>query len=225
MDPIASPPANALGAALRHLLGSHAGVTQRSLGAGEFLYHQDDAADCLYFVVAGHLRVYLLSDDGRERTLRILDAGELAGDHEFYLCERHPAFAEAFDGPALVYRVSRPAYDALLRRQPELYEALLRSLAQTTQMLTGALERQTFQDLRQRVQAILIGTAGRHGELRPDGVLIHMHLTHETIASIAGATRTRVSVCLSDLQREGFYRVVDQHILLAPWAVGLILPP
>ena len=219
------PPPTPLGVALSRLLGTSCGVTQRSLAPGEFLFHQDDPSQWLFYVVSGHVRVYLLSEDGRERTLRILSPGELAGDYAFYLRRSHSGFAQAFDGPVTTYQISRAGYETLMHRQPELYETLLRTLARTTQALTEALEHQTFQDLRERVQAVLLGIAGRHGQAGPEGVTIHMHLTHETIASIAGATRTRVSLCLSELQREGFYRVVDQRIVLSLWAAGLILPP
>ena len=61
------------------------------------------------------------------------------------------------------------------------------TLARTTTALTEALEDQTFQDLRERVQTVLLGIAGRYGRAGADGVTIHMHLTHETIASIVGA--------------------------------------
>jgi len=219
------PPPTPLGAALCQLLSASCGVTQRSLAAGEFLFHQDDPSQWLFYVVSGHVRLFLLSEDGRERTLRIVGPGELVGDHAFYLRRPQSAFAQAFDGPVTTYQVSRAGYERLVYRQPELYETLLRTLARTTEVLIEALEHQTFQDLRERVQAVLLGIAGRHGQAGPDGVTIHMHLTHETIASIAGATRTRVSVCLSELQREGFYRVVDQRIVLSLWAAGLILPP
>lgn len=219
------PPPTPLGAALNHLLDTSCGVMQRRFAAGEFLFHQDDPPQWLFYVVSGHVRVYLLSEDGRERTLRLLSPGELAGDYAFYLRRPHNAFAQAFDGPVTTYQISRAGYETLMHRQPELYETLLRTLSRTTEVLIEALEHQTFQDLRERVQAVLLGIAGRHGQAGPDGVTIHMHLTHETIASIAGATRTRVSVCLSELQREGFYRVVDQQIVLSLWAAGLILPP
>jgi CRP/FNR family transcriptional regulator len=219
----ASPPS--LGAALDLLRDAIPGLLRRDFGAGDFLYRQEEPADRLFYVQSGHVRVFLLSTDGRERTLRILGPGELAGDYAFYLRRNHNAFAQAFDGPVTAYQISRPAYEALLQARPELYPTLLKIIAHTTFVLTETIEGQTFKDLRERVQRALLRAAGRYGTVGPDGVVINIHLTHETIASVVGATRTRVSVCLSELQHEGFYRVVDQRIVLSSWAAGLILPP
>jgi CRP/FNR family cyclic AMP-dependent transcriptional regulator len=219
----AAPPS--LGAALDRLRETIPGVNLRDFCSGDLLYRQEEPADCLLYVQSGHVRVFLLATDGRERTVRILGPGELAGDYCFYLGRPHNSYAQAFDGPVVAYQISRPAFEALLQAQPELYPTLLGILARTTLVVTEALERQTFKDLRERAQMALLSIAGRYGTVSPDGVTINLHLTHETIASVVGATRTRVSVCLSELQREGFYRVVDQRIVLSPWAAGLVLPP
>ena len=146
-DANALTPPTPLGAALSALLGTSSGVTQRSFDAGEFLYRQEDPAQWLFYLVTGHVRIFLLSEDGRERTLRILSPDELVGDYTFYLRRPHNAFAQAFDGPVTAYQIGRAGYDALVHRQPELYETLLRALARTTEALTEALEHQTFQDL------------------------------------------------------------------------------
>ena len=219
------PPGAPLAAALAQLAARASGVTQRHFDAGCILYRQEETARCFFYVISGYVRLFLLSSDGRERTLRILSRGDLVGDAAFYLRTHNATFAEAFEGPAEAYQITRAGYQALLSQDPALYEELLAALARTTQTLTQTIERQTFQDLRERVQMVLIGAAGRYGRASPEGIVIDMHLTHETIASLAGATRARVSVCLSTLQREGFYRVIDQHIVLSLWAAGLVLPP
>ncbi len=218
-------PAVGLAAALTQFAETTQGIVRRSYDAGDFLFRQDDPAATLTCIISGHVRVFLLSADGRDRTIRLLGPNDLVGDSAFYLQTAQDGFAEAFEGPVETLQISRVAYRTLLRERPDLCESLLSAQARSTRALTQAIERQTFQDLRERVQMVLIGAAGRYGTAGPDGVIIGMHLTHETIASMVGATRTRVSLCLSALQREGFYRVVDQRIVLSPWAAGMVLPP
>jgi CRP/FNR family transcriptional regulator, cyclic AMP receptor protein len=214
-----------LGEALQHLKDKSVGVCRRTVREGDFLFRQEEPADRLFYIQSGHVRVFLLAADGRERTVRILTPGELAGDYSFYLHTAHNSYAQAFDGPVVAFQIDRPALLALLKKQPALYAELLRILANTTHVLTDIIEDQSFKDLRERVQMALLAIAGRHGTVGPDGVKIAIHLTHETIASIVGASRPRVSVCLSELQYEGFYHVSNQHIVLSSWAAGLVLPP
>jgi CRP/FNR family transcriptional regulator, cyclic AMP receptor protein len=211
--------------ALAQSVGRVEGIVKRRFVEGECLFSQKEPADRLFYVLSGHVRIYILSEDGRDRTLRILDSLDLAGEDAFYLRAEYSYFAEAFEGPVELFQISRAGYQALLKRWPELYEELLASLAGAIRELTQTIEMQTFQDLRGRVQMALIAAAGRYGRVEPGGVVIDINLTHETIASVVGATRTRVSVCLSELQQEGFYHVANQHIVLSPWAAGLVLPP
>lgn len=200
-------------------------VIRRDFYAGELLFRQDEAPDWLFYIEAGFVRVFLLAPDGRERTVRILGPGDLAGDYTFYLEARHNAFAEAFDGPVVAQQIGRANLESLLCAHPELYPGLLKALSRTTLALTEIIEGQTFRDLHERVQIALLSLAGRHGTVGPNGVVINIHLTHETIATFVGATRTRVSICLSELQREGFYTVINQRIVISAWAAGLVLPP
>jgi CRP/FNR family transcriptional regulator, cyclic AMP receptor protein len=211
--------------ALTQSAGRVEGIVLRRIHEKECLYNQKDPANWFFYILSGHVRTYILSEEGRERTLRILGPDDLAGEDAFYLQSTYIDYADAFEGPVELIQVSRAGYHALLSRWPELYEELLACLAGVIRELIQAIEMQTFQDLRGRVQMALIGAAGRYGRVGPDGVVIDINLTHETIASLVGATRTRVSICLSELQHEGFYHVANQCIVLSPWVVGLVLPP
>jgi len=225
MTTAARSASRSLAAVLDHSSGSECGVSRRVYCADELIFRQEEPADCLFFIRSGLVRVYLLAEDGRERTVQILGPGDIAGDSAFYLHSSHHAYAQAFDGPVEVYCISRAAFDALTEAQPELYRSLLRDLAKKMLEMTETIEGQTFKALRERVQMVLLRIAGTYGRVCPEGVVIEMHLTHEMIASMVGASRSRVSVCLSELQREGFYHISDQHIVLSSWAAGLVLPP
>jgi CRP/FNR family transcriptional regulator len=211
--------------ALTQTVGLVEGIARRRFDVGDCLFPQKAPAQWLFYILSGHVRTYILSADGRERTLRILGPFDLAGEDAFYLREDYSYFAETYEGPVEAFQISRAGYVALVSRWPELYEELLASQAGAIRELTLAIELQSFQDLRGRVQMALIAAAGRYGRVEPGGVVIDINLTHETIASVVGATRTRVSVCLSELQHEGFYHVANQHIVLSSWAAGLVLPP
>ncbi|MBN1317583.1 MAG: Crp/Fnr family transcriptional regulator [Anaerolineales bacterium] len=225
METLTQVTAKSIGDTLDRLDGQMAGVNKRFLRQDDFLFHQEEPTDHIYYIISGHIRLFMLASDGRERTLRILGSGDLAGDYAFYLNKPHNSYAQAFDGPVEVYTINRMALSTLLRSQPLLYQDLLRLLADMTLKLAETIEDQTFKDLRERVQIALLDIAGRHGVVTILGVEINLHLTHEMIASIVGASRPRVSICLRELQFEGFYRVINQHIVLSTWAVGLVLPP
>ncbi len=217
--------ASALESALEALARRETGVARRRYARGELLYRQDEPADCFFYLRRGRARTFVLSPEGREKTLLIIDAGDLLGDVSFYLeCPRLES-AEAFGAEVYAYQVGGAGLEYLLDHHSALARVLLVNLSARARLIVQELVSQSFQDVRGQVQVTLVHLAGKYGRVTPEGVAIDMRLTHEELAKIVGASRATVSACLSQLQREGFYRVVEQRIVLAPWAAGQILPP
>jgi len=216
---------DALEPVLEALARRAAGVSRQRYARGEMLYRQDDPAGCFFFLSAGRTRTFVLSPDGREKTLLIAGAGDLVGDVPFYLGRPHLDSAEAFGAEVEAYRIEDAGLEELLDRHPSLARALLANLAARAQLLAEELVSQSFDDVRGQLQLVLLQLAGKHGRVTSAGVAIDMRLTHEELAKLVGANRATVSAGLSQLQREGFCRVIDQRIVLAPWAAGQLLPP
>ncbi len=214
-----------LEAELDALAAARTGVELQRYKKGELLYCQDELAAHMVYVRHGRVRSYVLSAEGKEKTLLFSGPGDLLGDAAFYLGARLLGYAEAFSAQVEVYRIDREGLDRLLSRSPELAHALLANLSTRTRRVTEELASQAFRDVRGQIQVTLVQLAGQYGIVTPDGVAIDLHLTHEELAKLVGANRARVSVCLSQLQRDGFYRVIGGRIVLAPWAAGQLLPP
>jgi len=226
IDPQHSIPSHTdLQAALDEIPRSPDYVLLKRFDLGDCLYRQGEVATHLFYIVKGRVRTYVLSPDGKEKTFFIVGAGDVLNDADFYLQRPHTTTAEAFERQVEVYQIGRAGFDLIVQQHPELNQFLLTNLAAKTNWLAEEIMRQSFHDVRGRVQLTLIQLAQQHGVLTAHGLAIDLRITHETIARLVGANRVTVSACLSDLQRDGFYQVIDQRIVLAPWAIGQMLPP
>jgi CRP/FNR family cyclic AMP-dependent transcriptional regulator len=219
------PPQASLETELAALATAMAGVEYKRFEKAEMLYRQDDLASCMFYIREGRVRIYMLSAEGKEKTTLFAGPGDMLGDVSFYLEERHLAYAEAFSPVVEVYQIDHEALGPLLSTSSDLANALLVNLSVRTRRVAEELASQTFLDMRGQIQVTLVQLAGQYGIVTPDGVAIDMHLTHEELAKLVGGNRARVSMCLSQLQRDGFYRVIRGRIVLAPWAAGQLLPP
>jgi CRP/FNR family cyclic AMP-dependent transcriptional regulator len=218
-------PADTLPALLAELARTPEYVVLRHYAQGDLLYRQGEVNPYLFYDVKGRVRIYVLSPDGHERSLFILGAGDLLNDVAFYLRSEQPASAEAFESCVEAYEISQVGFERALAAAPCFAHFFLTGLARKTLLLTQELISSSFQDVQGRVQLTLIRLANHHGIVTPQGIAIGMRVTHEEIAKLVGANRGTVSTCMSELQRQGFYRVVDQRIVLASWAMGQVLPP
>ena len=62
------------------LQGITTGKTRLSLKKGDLLYSQGQAADAVFFIESGKVRLSVLSKGGREAILGILSPGEFCGE-------------------------------------------------------------------------------------------------------------------------------------------------
>lgn len=218
-----------LGYQMGEILAKHASnsgpISLRHFQGETFIYRQGDSAEFMYYILQGRVRSFIYSQDGREKTILILGGGDLLGVAPFYLEGPYLDNAIVFDGSITLYRIDREGFNSLLENEPAAAKILLVDLAARINLLEKEIASQSFLDVRGRLQLALAQLAERYGIVKQDGVLINLHITHEQLAQLIGANRATVSACLSQLQRDGFYQMVGQHIMLAPWAAGKLLLP
>jgi hypothetical protein len=108
-----------------------------------------------------------------------------------------------------------PAFTRTLGHWPAATEALVRSAVTRTHSLALTLAVSHLRRVDTRVLVLMWHLADRWGRVRPDGVLVPLKLTHETLARLVGAQRPSVTTALRTLQLEGrLLRTEDRDWLL-----------
>ena len=113
----------------------------------QYLIHQDDPPDALYFIELAVVTVQLESEDGKIVRLRTMGPGTVVGELGFYLAQ--PASASVVvQEPGTVYRFSVDALHRMQENDPKLaalfHEFMARllgkRLASTTNTLRALLD-------------------------------------------------------------------------------------
>src|SRR5690625_6696675 len=81
---------------------------------GEIIYHAAEKSDSLYIVNKGQVKIYRLSESGKEQLVRILNPGDFTGELALFQQSVHTAYAEAMIDTQIC-----------LIRQEELYQLLI----------------------------------------------------------------------------------------------------
>ncbi len=125
------------------------------LAPGEALFHQGDAGDAVYVVLAGRLKAYKVEEDGGESPLAEMAAGATVGEIQVLTGGARSATVRAACDSELA-RIPTEVFDELLRRSPETRRELIalnerrlhRSmLAEVLPGLFGPLDEAAFRDL------------------------------------------------------------------------------
>lgn len=153
------------------------------------------------FVVRGILRVYLLSQDGREATiyrLRQNDACMLSASCVLSAITFDVQIDAETDCDLIIIPTS--LFSDLMSRNLYVENYVYRSSTERLSDLIQAVERMFFLTLRQRVAAFLIDESSSTG-------IDHVTLTQEQLAKAIGSAREAVSRILKQLSANGSIEV------------------
>ena len=176
---------------------------------GAVVVTEGDAPKGLYLVLSGRLKVFLNDDAGREVVLTIEESGSAFG--EISLLDEEPRSASvAAIEPCELVVIGREALFDLLRKNPELSLAMIRSLAALVRRLSGNIRTLALKNIYSRLIHLLESRAQQEGDHR----VIHERLTHQLMADMIGASREMVSRIMSDLSKGGYIETSRESICI-----------
>jgi len=157
--------------------------------------------DYMYIIREGRVSVSKLSDDGREKILEFLEAGDFFG--EMALLDNAPRSASVRAlSDARVLALSRGDFLNVLRANPDLAMAVIQELTRRLRQIDEQASSLSFQRVTQRTRGLLVRLAKEPTD-RP-GICATPALTHQQIADMIGTSRETVTRALKGLKEQGW---------------------
>jgi CRP-like cAMP-binding protein len=183
---------------------ARAGVGRQvlNLKKNETAYAQGDAADAIFYVQKGQLRVTVTSADGKEATIALVGAKEFLG--EDCMVSAHPlrlATATAMTECALL-KISKAEMLRVLYREHALSDVFVSFLLTRNARIQADLVDQLFNSSEKRLARILLLLAQFGKESKPETVV--PKISQEVLAEMIGTTRSRVSFFMNRFRKLGF---------------------
>ncbi len=169
---------------------------------GETVFREGDPADRVYLLKSGLVRLYRLSDDGRELTLGYLKAGDIFGEHTLFEGIDQTMTAEVVED-AFICACGRASFEKSIRGNPDLALKIIKGLAQRLNSVTERLAELAFASVKERVMQAITRLAAAYGRRTEAGTEVGIDLTHEDLAHLVNASRTMVTLCVRSLREEG----------------------
>jgi CRP-like cAMP-binding protein len=176
---------------------------RRSWPAGAALFQRGDPGDWMLAIESGCVRLGLMTQAGRELTLRLAEAGETLG--EIALLDGEPRSADATALTAVTGHVlARRDYEVLARRWPDLVLGLALWFARRLRETTEQLESIALYPLEARTARFLLFTLRQlHGADLPDEAALRIGVSQGELAAVLGASRPKVNRALQALIEAG----------------------
>lgn len=182
--------------------------------AGQPIYYAGDAADRLYVIAAGKVKITRHSLSGQDVVLGILSGGDYFGSLSILGDATYPDTAQAQTGVCAL-GIDVQAFQSLLLKFPQVALAVLQETAQRLQAAQETIRQLSADPVEQRIAAILLSLGKKLGESSEQGLLIQVPLSRQELAEMAGATVETTSRVVSKLEQGGLVRSGRQWIAIA----------
>jgi len=134
-------------------------VFEKTVERGEMVLLEGEAAEGLYFVASGVVKVFKTSAEGKEQILSIVRPGESFNDVPIFDGGSNPASAQTM-GPVLLYGIKKNNIGAILRAHPQIALNVIKVLAGRVRHLVSLVEDLSFRRIIGRVAKVLLENAG-----------------------------------------------------------------
>ena len=185
----------------------------KSFARNSAIYLPQDMAESVLVVVSGRIRLYSITSDGKEILLAFVEPGELFGELALTGSEIREEFAQAA-AQSMVVAIPRDAMESVLLRNAGLSLSITRYVGLRRRSLERRLKNLMFRSNRERLLGLLRELLEQYGRPVVEGILIHIRLSHQDLASLIGITRESVTLTLGELQNEGLVRIGRQRIVV-----------
>lgn len=169
---------------------------------GELIYRAGDKGEELYRVERGNVRIFSLTDGGRELLYGLFSPGSCFGEASLIDGEARPHTTQAI-GDVVLRVLARERFEWLWNAHPEVSWAVARLQIARARRLYGFYEQVSLDALSQRIAHRLCSLAKTLGHPRDDGVYFDMRLTQEDIGLLVAGSRQSVNKVLRQWRRDG----------------------
>ncbi|WP_262176022.1 Crp/Fnr family transcriptional regulator [Saccharococcus sp. Marseille-Q5394] len=172
---------------------------------GHTIYHAGDISDGLYIVHKGRVKIYRLSESGKEQLVRILEPGDFTGELSLFSETVHDAYAEAMQKVELCV-MSRDDFQKFLLKYPAISLKVLGEFSTRLAKTEKQAARIAMETTDTRIAMYLADLAEEWNSDR-----IELPMTRKDLASHIGTTPETISRKLAEFEDAGWIRQLSQR--------------
>ena len=165
------------------------------------IFRQGQPADSLFYLRRGKVKLTVISQQGKEAIVAILDAGEFFGEGCLAGQQSRMATAVAMTDCTLD-KIEKSLMERVLHEQHDVSELFVKHLLSRNIRYEADLVDQLFNSSEKRLARILLLLAHFGKESRVESIVPTVN--QDTLAQMVGTTRSRVSHFMNKFRELGF---------------------
>jgi len=202
------------------LNGIFRGMTLIQFGKDLNVFLQGDPADSLFYIRRGKVKLTVMSKEGKEAIVAILDPGEFFG--EGCLAGQTLRMATAVSmTDCTLDKIDKPLMVRVLHEHHDISELFVQHLLTRNIRYEEDLVDQLFNSSEKRLARTLLLLSHFGKESKAEKVLPHVN--QDTLAQMVGTTRSRVSHFMNRFRENGFIDYNEDGLTVYSGLLSVVL--
>jgi CRP/FNR family transcriptional regulator, cyclic AMP receptor protein len=177
------------------------GKTIKHFDRNTVVFAQGDAANALFYIRNGKVKVTVLSNVGKEAVIAVLGAGDFVGEGCLAGQQLRISTATAMTECSIL-RLEKATVVEMLKEEPAFSELLLSYILMHSIRIEEDLIDHLFNSSEKRLARALLLLANSGEGIQPETVI--PKISQKMLADMIGTTRSRVSFFMNKFRRLGF---------------------
>jgi CRP/FNR family transcriptional regulator, cyclic AMP receptor protein len=166
----------------------------------QLIFSQGDAADAMFYIDAGNVKMTVISKRGKKAVVAIFSAGDFFGEGCLGSESLRVSTATAVQSSTIV-RVERASLLRIIHDDPKFARLLIAHLLSRVARVQADFLDQLFNSSEKRLARTLLSLANVGTQAKPEFAVLKV--SQGTLAEMIGTTRSRVSFFMNRFRKLG----------------------
>jgi CRP/FNR family cyclic AMP-dependent transcriptional regulator len=172
------------------------------LNAAQVFFSQGDAADCVFYLQKGRVKISVTSAAGKEATIRLVSAGDFFGEKAMAAEPGQRVTTATAMSTCTALKIARPEFLRVMREENSFSTLFSSFLLACSLKVQADFVDQLFNRAEKRLARLLLLLA-EFGPPDQEKTLIPP-ISQEALAQMIGSTRPRVNAFMNRFRKLGF---------------------
>ncbi|KOP84109.1 Crp/Fnr family transcriptional regulator [Cytobacillus solani] len=163
----------------------------------------------LYLIKCGKVRMYTITNNGKELTIDVLGVGHIFGEISLFAPGSHLIYAKAIED-SVICSIDKVQFEQIIIEKPDIALKIIKILSTRLKEMEEMLELMAYGSVRNKLLFLLNRLTEKFGEplnehagVGPEWIQLGVKVTHQELASMMGSIRETVTELLNELTSEG----------------------
>ncbi|MGM0417375.1 MAG: Crp/Fnr family transcriptional regulator [Thermodesulfobacteriota bacterium] len=175
--------------------------------AKQIIFFDNDPAEGLYLVKTGRVKIFKMSEEGKEQVLHIFSEGEPFGEVAVFSSTNFPANSEAVEDSEIIY-IPKTGLLKIFKEDPSTAMNILAVLSIRLKQFTKLIEDLTLKELPERLAAYIL----QQDDIQGSSGKIILEFSKGQLSKILGSTQESLSRTLTKLSKGNIIEIDKREI-------------